>query len=190
MREFLDSDRFDFPLTADSVVCDVGAYHGIWSKHIAERYGCTILAYEPVLRFFQIASANLVGLPKVALLNCGLGGSFRMQDFHIQADSTGMFSTAPEVERVTIMPLVPHLRSTAFPFFDLLKINAEGCEYEILEHIIASQANRMFGRILVQFHTCAPDWERRYAQIAASLSFSHDCTARKPFVWEKWEIRA
>ena len=84
----------------------------------------------------------------------------------------------------------PHLRSTAFPFFDLLKLNCENMEYEILEHVIASSACRMFGRILVQFHVQAPDFQRRYAQIAASLSFSHDCTARKPFVWELWTIRA
>ena len=190
MREFLDTDRFDFQLTEDSVCVDVGAFEGRWSHAIATRYGCTILAYEPVLRFFLIAGETLKDCPKVALMNCGLGANFRMQDFHIQADSTGMFSTAPEVERVTIMPLVPHLRSTAFPFFDLLKLNCENMEYEILEHVIASSACRMFGRILVQFHVQAPDFQRRYAQIAASLSFSHDCTARKPFVWELWTIRA
>ena len=189
MKEFQDTDRFDFPLTADSVCVDVGAFEGRWSHAIATRYGCTILAYEPVLRFFLIAGETLKDCPKVALMNCGLGANFRMQDFHIQADSTGMFSTAPEVERVTIMPLVPHLRSTAFPFFDLLKLNCEGSEAEIIEHILEQKAARMFGRILVQFHPIFPNFEQRYAAIAEGLSATHECEARKPWVWERWVIR-
>ena len=83
----------------------------------------------------------------------------------------------------------PHLRSTAFPFFDLLKLNCEGSEAEIMEHILEQKAARMFGRILVQFHPIFPNFEQRYAAIAEGLSATHECEARKPWVWERWVIR-
>jgi FkbM family methyltransferase len=190
MTPFTESLRYDYPsLTKDSIVVDAGAYQGNWAREIHVKYGSIVLAFEPVKRFFDEASANCAPYPRITLFNCGLGGHFRYEDFGVQNDSSGMFAGSTIRERAPVMPLVPHLRQVHNGQYALLKMNVEGAEYEALEHVLAEDAAGMFDNLQVQFHTCAPDWEKRYAAIADGLSRTHELTWRTPFVWENWSKR-
>ena len=191
MREFKDSDRFDFPLTNDSLVVDVGAYKGQWSKAISDKYHCNILAFEPCSRFFDEASTLLRGHQNVILFKCGLGASFRQVEIGIQEDSTGIYSASSLRETVQILPTVPQLRNCLGPgeSFSLLKINAEGVEGELFEHILAEDAAAMFKIIIVQPHPIFPNYEARWKAISEGLQRTHELVAAKPWVWERYEIK-
>ena len=198
MRRFEDSDRFTFPLTPDSLVVDAGAYNGAWAKAISDTYHCNILSFEPCKRSFDAAATLLRGDQNVILFHCGLGGSFRQVEFGVQNDSTGVFAAGMpradgsfERETVQILPAVPQLKNVIGPgeFFALLKVNIENMEYELFEHILAEDAAAMFKIIIVQPHTNAPDYERRWAAIRAGLQRTHDFVAAVPWVWERYEIK-
>lgn len=190
MITFEDRDRFNFPLTQDSVVIDVGAYRGQWAKHISELYHCAILAFEPCKRWFDEASQALVGHPNVKLFHCGLAGSFREVEFGVQNDSTGEFAGSPERETVRLLPIFPFIiEQCGRAEFDLLKLNCENGEYDILEKVLELKQAHSFKAMIVQFHINAPDYEKRYEAIAAGLSATHELVSRIPFVWEKWERR-
>ena len=189
MIPFTESLRHAYNLNRDSVCVDAGAFHGGWAATMSEKYGCIVLGFEPIKSFFEIASKNAAHVPRVTLFNCGLGGSFRHETFSVQNDSTGVFAGSEVKERVPILPLVPHLRQVHRGTFDVLKLNIEGMEYEVMEHIIAENALTMFRNYQTQFHTCAPDYQKRYEAIAAALSQTHELQWREPFVWEGWAIK-
>ena len=136
-------------------------------------------------RFFDEAKAALRAHSNVTILNAGLGGSMRVENFHVQNDSTGIYAGAPDVEKVMILSvreILPRER------IDLLKLNVEGMEYEILESLLDSGSAARFANIQVQFHTVAPDWKARYDAIAEGLSKTHEITWRAPWVWENWKL--
>jgi FkbM family methyltransferase len=185
--EFSESKRYDYPLGPQSIVIDAGMFHGNFARLIHEKYGCIVLGFEPVKRWFDMASEACANTRRITLFNCGLGGHFRYETFAVQGDSTGMYAGSEDKEKVIIMEAVPHLRQIHKGKFDLFKINIEQMEFELLEHIMAENAAGMFKAIQVQFHFAAPDAERRYAAIAEGLSKTHHLTWRTPWVWENWE---
>lgn len=189
MRPFEDKDRYHFPLRPESVVVDVGAYHGNWSLEICRKYGCTVLAFEPIKRFYEMAGKTLADYPNAVLFHAGMGPKFSRTEFGVQNDSTGAFSLAPERETVTILPFVDTLRGMEMKRFDLLKLNMEGGEYALLEDAIERDFIREFRWIIIQFHTCVPGWQSRYEAIARGLEATHELEARQPFVWEKWSLK-
>jgi len=190
MIPFTESLRHAYPFGPQSVVVDVGAFTGGFAKTMHEKYKCIVLAFEPVKAHFEQASIACREYPRINLFNCGLGSHFRTEMFGVQSDSSGVFAGSEVKEKVIILPIVDHLRQVyAAGKFDLLKLNCEGMEYEILESLIDHKALTMFANIAAQFHTCAPDYQKRYDSIAAALSQTHELQWREPFVWEGWTIR-
>lgn len=192
MKDFQDSDRYDYPcLTPDSVVIDAGGYEGNFARTIADKYHCHIVVFEPVMRFANAIRNRLASHPKVRVLPCALGGSDRMDTFHVQNDSSGVFAGSADTESVHVFSIVDALVS---PWLEVLagevavlKLNVEGMEFEILEAILVHGLASRFLNIQVQFHTCAPAAENRYENIATQLAKTHRLTYRAPWVWENWE---
>ena len=69
---------------------------------------------------------------------------------------------------------------------DLMKINIEGAEYDLLEHLIENKFVENIKDIQVQFHDFVPNAEARMKNIQAGLSKTHYLTYQYPFVWENW----
>jgi hypothetical protein len=67
---------------------------------------------------------------------------------------------------------------------DLLKINVEGCEYEILDHILNKGLIKIFKNIQVQFHDFVPDAIQKRNKIIEKLKNTHTSTYLYEFVWE------
>lgn len=73
---------------------------------------------------------------------------------------------------------------------DLIKINIEGGEYDLLEHLLSSGMVKRFKNIQVQFHEdVIPKAEARMRKIHDELSKTHRVTFQKIFIWENWEIK-
>ena len=68
----------------------------------------------------------------------------------------------------------------------LLKLNIEGGEFELLEHLLDSGEIERFENIQVQFHWFAPEAHRRMQRIHEQLTVSHQTTYQYRFVWENW----
>ena len=72
---------------------------------------------------------------------------------------------------------------------DLMKVNIEGGEYELLEHLIAKGLVPRIRNIQVQFHEdVIPRAARRMERIQSSLAKTHHLTWQERFIWENWEL--
>ena len=71
-----------------------------------------------------------------------------------------------------------------------MKINIEGGEYELLEHLIEEKLMADIANIQVQFHDFIPGAQARMEAIQQELKKTHSLTYQYLFVWENWRLNA
>ncbi len=184
---FSEDQRYDYDLSAASVVLDAGAFEGTFSREISRQFGCRVFAFEPIRRYYEIACAQQA--PAVRVFNFGLGAGDRTETISIRGDGSSILLDGEETEQVEIRGLERALDELGLRHIDLLKLNVEGCEYEILEHAVSTGLVERFENIQVQFHAFVPDAERRREAIRTELSRTHRPTLDHPFLWESHERR-
>ena len=69
---------------------------------------------------------------------------------------------------------------------DLMKINIEGGEFPLLEHIISSGKQAIVRQYQIQFHNFVEKAVDRRTEISRALSKTHVRTWCYTFVWENW----
>lgn len=190
---FSEHQRYVYELEPTSVVLDVGAYEGAFTREIIRRHGCRVYAFEPIARHFEALSA--LDAPNLQVFDFGIGGNDRTERISLSGDSSSVFAVdgrsegeAPS-EQIQIRSLAHVLETLDLHYVDLLKLNVEGCEYEILEHLLDSGLAERFGDIQVQFHRLVPDADARRDAIRERLAATHRVTYEEPFVWENHRRR-
>ncbi len=187
MKPFTESMRYEYPLTPDSLVIDLGCHMGTFSKIISEKYACRIFAFEPMDKFYDWSVTMLTGRPNVEVLKWGAGATNRKDCFGIKGDSSGAFADGCEKQEVHILRFSDFIKQHELKNVDLIKINIEGGEFELLEHIIEMGLVSLFANIQVQFHKVVPDFEKRHAAIREALLQTHQLTYDAPWCWENYE---
>lgn len=181
--------RVEFPeLGPDSVVLDLGGYKGDWTAEITQRYDARVMIFEPLLGFHQQICQRFAANPKVQPFQCGLGARDETLDMHHSADGSGAFVQG-ESEQVRILEATQFLQQHGIERIDLLKVNIEGGEYELLEHLIATGDIRKVRKLQVQFHDFVPDAIPRRARILQGLAQTHAQHWNFHFVWEEWGLK-
>jgi len=136
-----------------SVVVDLGANRGEFSHAILQRFGCRVVAVEPVEKLFQSIERD----PRLQLLPVAVGASnqtIAMNVFHGRcASALGPVvsdepSTTQPVEMVTLAEL---RRRTGVGQIDLLKMDIEGAEIELLEACSDDELQSVM-QMTVEFH--------------------------------------
>ena len=69
---------------------------------------------------------------------------------------------------------------------DLMKINIEGSEYPLLDHIYENNKLDIVDIYQIQFHNFIDDANRKRNSIVSALSKTHVRTWCYEFVWENW----
>jgi hypothetical protein len=69
-----------------------------------------------------------------------------------------------------------------------MKINIEGGEYDLLDHLIETGWIRRIRDVQIQFHDFVSGATQRMHHIQAALKNTHHTTYQYPFVWENWHI--
>ena len=187
MKLFTESLRYEYPLTPDSVVFDVGAYEGTFAREIYRRYGCNVFCFEPV--WYDELSRRLKDLsPKVIVLPYGLGDKFETVKMGVKGDSTGVFAESERMVDAQLYDVVGILMQRTVPI-GLLKLNCEGGEFSILEAILDRGNPRLIENIQVQPHHIVPDYESRWQRIHERLLETHDITFHAPWCWSGYTIK-
>jgi FkbM family methyltransferase len=187
MKPFHEDDRYDYPLTPDSVVIDLGCYEGTFAAKIHEKYGCRVFAFEPVPSFFDRCAQRFNGhTPKVLVLNLAVGGEDGEVEGRIKGDMSGLFADQGEPWKSRMIRGVGMFALLDLDEVDLLKINIEGGEFDLLEDLIESAVLHRFRNIQVQWHDVVPDAITRYKNLQGSLSESHHLTFDHGWVWQNW----
>lgn len=188
MKAFSESCRYDYPLTRDSIVFDVGAYAGTFAKSIVDRYGCRVLAFEPHPDFVFLLNQKFHEYRNVTVFPIAVGGGTGQSEFAFGGDSSGKYSLSERREKTWVMDIFELLK--LYPKVDLLKLNIEGMEYDVIERIINTGAAVRIQNIQVQFHRNIPSFLERYERIRDALNQTHQLTYDLPFVWQNWELKA
>lgn len=185
MKPFHESLRYDYPLTANSLVIDIGAHTGRFAAEISRRYGCRVLAFEPISQFHDACAKAVASHPNVTLHNFGLGPVSSNAIFGVKGDMTGSFTASDQSETVRIESIDLFMPLSGC---DLIKINIEGGEYDLLEHMIRTRLHLGCKNIQVQFHGNVPSCMERWRSIRTQLLASHHLTYDAPFCWENYRL--
>lgn len=188
MKKFSESLRYDYPLTKDSLVLDIGAWTGEFSRNLASLYGCRILAFEPVRDHFTQAVCNCQRFPTVCVINSAVcaGGSFT--EIGVSNNSSGAWSPSEKRESVSVVRLGNLLKVVGE--VDVAKLNLEGGEYDLLENALDWGLHKQVKNWQVQFHSNVPNWKERYEKIRERLVETHiqeweGCE----FTWENYRLK-
>jgi FkbM family methyltransferase len=67
-----ETRRLDYPLNAESMVFDLGAYKGDFAAAIYEKFNCYVYLFEPISSFYKECVERFKDNPKISCFNFGL----------------------------------------------------------------------------------------------------------------------
>lgn len=191
---FTEELRFQYPLTPDSVVVDLGAFRGAFVMEMATRFKCKVFAFEPCKTFYDKLVPAFRWYPAVRFFNYGLAASRQNAILHVNGDASSLYTDCPGHEVSTPEKIVLREAREAFDelqlrHIDLLKINIEGAEYDLLDHLLDMKLLDRVRYLQVQFHLHGGGMigaEKRREHIRERLLATHDEQWGFPFIWESW----
>jgi len=183
--EWSEELRYDYLLTKDSVVFDVGGFDGTWAYNIHSKYGCKIYVFEPVKEFYDNIKDKFNDQSNVSVFNFGLGTENKTLSIGVIGMSTSVLNKGEN--KVVIIDTLDVIAE--FKKINLLKMNIEGAEYDLLDYIIEHGLQTKLENIQIQFHSNVEDYENRRNKIREELSKTHHLTYDFPVgLHENWEI--
>ena len=178
--------RLDYDLNENSIVFDLGGYQGKWSYDIYKKYGCYINVFEPVPEYASQIEKLFSGNNKVKIHCYGLGSQNQTQVIGIEQDGSSIFKSSVNSQEIVLKNATDFMQINHISHIDLMKINIEGGEYDLLEHLIDTGFISFISNIQVQFHDFVPNAIDRMQAIHDKLAITHETTYQYLFVWENW----
>ncbi len=180
--------RIDYTLDSNSVVFDLGGNQGDWTASIASNYCCNIYVFEPVFEFYQHLQKRFSHNNKIKIFHFGLAERTTQLPISVNNDASTIFrEVGPSKQTITLKRAFDFFKEHGIEQIDLMKINIEGGEYDLLEHLIDTNFIAHISNIQIQFHDFIPDAESRMENIQSMLRKSHHLTYQFRFGFENWE---
>jgi FkbM family methyltransferase len=186
--------RTNYALDPASVVLDLGGFHGDFAVRMNDKYGSICHVFEVVPELCELIRRRVHGNPKITVHDFGLARETREVALFLADEGSSIFADRVACGRSIVVRLVraadwfaAHLGGA---MVDLMKINTEGGEYDLLEHMLEENLVARVRNIQVQFHEdVVAGAARRMEAIQDRLSHTHRLTYQERFVWENWELR-
>lgn len=176
-------------LKKHSMVFDLGGYEGQWTSDIYSMYRCRIHVFEPVVDFAQQISRRFRWTPDIFVHQFGLSNRSWTGKIALDEDKSSLFGTAGPLVDARFVEATAFLKEHAISSIDLMKINIEGGEYDLLEHLLNAGYLEKVRNIQVQFHAFVPNAKARMIAIQERLAATHEPTFQYDFVWENWRLK-
>ena len=184
-----DTLRLAYDLAPTDIVIDAGGYKGDWAEQIADRYHPRLHVFEPIALFAQAIQQRLGTGAHVHAV--GLAGVSREEAISLEAEGSSIIKDAPAArhERIRLVAAADIFQQIILRGSDiaLLKINIEGCEYELLEHLLDTLWIKRIRHLQIQFHDFVLNARERRRAIQERLHQTHAQRWNYPFIWEAWE---
>lgn len=181
--------RLNYDLDENSIVFDLGGYEGQWASDIFSRYCSTIHIFEPVADFAKRAEQRFRGNKKIFVHDFGLAEANRSVDISVNGTDSSLYKKGTELVPGRFVEAIEFMQNNNIKKIDLMKINIEGGEYDLLEHLIETGFVLNIGDIQIQFHNFVPKAQQRMAMIQKNLQKTHSLTYQYLFVWENWRLK-
>jgi FkbM family methyltransferase len=179
--------RTSFPLTAQSLVFDLGGYEGQWASDIFARYSCPVYVFEPVPAFAARIRTRFQRNPAIQVFDFGLAAENGTARLGMSGDASSLYKKQSQATAdIRLVDVAQFLKEHSIRRIALMKINIEGGEYDLLERLVLTGAIKCVERLLVQFHDVVPDARARMLALQRSLRETHALEWQFEFVWESW----
>jgi FkbM family methyltransferase len=179
--------RVLYELDEQSIVLDLGGYRGQWANEISVRYRSHLHIFEPVPEFVNQIRKRFEKNNKIKVYPFGLSNERKNETIYLANDATSTYVRKGEPCKILLIPAEEFFLNHNLMRIDLMKINIEGGEYDLLEHMIAMGLIHKISNIQVQFHRFVPNAKQRMRNIQNHLAKSHELTYQYFFVWENWK---
>ncbi|MES2278858.1 MAG: FkbM family methyltransferase [Bacteroidota bacterium] len=180
--------RYNYILNETSLVFDLGGYEGEWAAEIYSRYRSKIYLFEVYMPFAQLIEKRFQYNPDISIFMFGLSSVNGLSKISLDENSSSIHKQTALMADIELVEATSFLKKHNITVIDLIKINIEGAEYDLLEHLIANGYHQIIKNLQVQFHNFVPDAAARMEKIREQLSATHRVTYQFDFVWENWEL--
>jgi FkbM family methyltransferase len=182
-----NSLRLDYPLSKNSVVFDLGGYKGQFASDIFSKYCCSVYVFEPVIAFSNAIQKRFEANDQIKVFSFGLADKQMSVFLNVDSDRSAIALNGDE--KIQLVGYADFLEQHSINYLDLVKINIEGAEYDLLDHIIANNLHKKVKNFQIQFHDFVPNAQGRMVSIQKNLEKTHELTWCYPFVWENWRLK-
>jgi len=180
--------RLDYDLNDVSVVFDLGGYEGQWASDIFAKYCSNVYIFEPVEQFCDGINRRFSQNPKIKAYQFGLSSQSQDCTIFLSQDSSSTHQNSGKSEKISLRRAKEFIEENQIEEIHLMKINIEGGEYDLLEHLIETGMIDKIKNIQVQFHDFVENAEQRMFDIQNDLAKTHKLTYQYSFVWENWRL--
>ena len=183
--------RYNYTLNENSLVYDVGGYHGDFSYQIFQKYACYVNIFEPFPQFFKIIKNRFKDNKKITCFSIGLSN----KDENMLMNDMGLGTSLKKSDDINfnkkgdivkVKNITNHLLINNIQKIDLMKLNVEGSEYEIIPELIKTGFIKKITNLQVQFHR--NDSKNMYHKIREQLKQTHELTFEYFMIWENWTL--
>jgi FkbM family methyltransferase len=181
--------RLEYDLNGDSIVFDVGGYEGQWASDIHAMYGCRVHIFEPVPEFANRIKKRFTRNPRILTHNFGLSSQTMVARLAVCGDGSSVHRQGTDMRDIRLVCAREFMAEEGIAHIDLMKINIEGGEYEVLQHLIDTGLIERITNVQVQFHDCVQFARARRANLQRQLEHTHELTYDFSFVWESWRLK-
>ena len=182
-----ENKRLDYNLDQNSIVVDLGSYHGRFALEIFTKFKCNVYCFEPLKEFYEYSKLT-IKKDKIKNFNYALGNSQGKKILYLNEDETSFFNKSNLSEEIEVREFNQAISDLDIKKIDLLKINIEGAEYDLLDHILENNIILKIKNLQIQFHTNIIDFKKRKKIITKNLRKTHKRNWYFPGVWENWII--
>jgi len=191
--DWTETKRYNYPLNSDSIIFDVGGYRGDFAFEWVSKVDPTIYIFEPFIDFHTShLHSRFKNNDKVQYFRYGLSdfnGDANLAKSGTEAGSISydMNEKFPNSDSVNVRKFSEVYSELGSPKVDLIKINIEGEEYPLLNHILDEGLINNFKYIQIQYHDFIKDAEEKRAKIVERMQETHNCQWEFLWIWESWE---
>jgi FkbM family methyltransferase len=181
--------NLNYQLNQNSIIFDVGGYHGDFAEAAFQKFGCRVFVFEPIPAFYDACKTRFKDKPSIICLNYGLSsasGSFPIT-LNDDASSFKKESLNNSTYLAEVRSISEAIVELGVENIDLIKINIEGGEFDLLPAIIECGLVKQVKYIQVQFHNFVDGAVVNRERIRKSLEKTHREMWNYEFVWESWE---
>jgi FkbM family methyltransferase len=153
----------DIHLTEDDIIIDIGANVGLFSIYMKKKFGCKVIAFEPVPENFENLKRNIIhnGFLEsdFELHNCAItnidGGEIQIGTPILNSGGSSVFE-AGNFNSICKTETIDKYLVNGCSYF---KIDCEGCEYDVIPTIIDKLND--FQYIGIEYHQYIPSHDAK-----------------------------
>ena len=149
IEEYFSDDQWDMINFENRHVIDVGANIGDTTLYFAKE-NAKVIGFEPVKHLYELGIKNISLNPKlkenIIFINKAVGGQRGKLD--IRSQTTKTYINTEDTYQIEVITVKDILNEYNFPA-DILKMDCEGCEFEI----ILNEDLTMFNDIIFEHHS-------------------------------------